>query len=152
MAKLPRMIYGSGKRERLQVTFGGYRHTENCTDGEFYDMKNMSCEHYPVLATRRKRMTMDAMTEKIDTFFADNGVLITVCDDTLYYDGMALAKLNPQSKRRSFVRFGDRCILMPDRTVLNTKYHILGIRQGVELLPDYPRLNEAYAVGNDHTL
>ncbi len=152
MAKLPRMIYGSGKRERLQVTFGGYRHTENCTDGEFYDMKNMSCEHYPVLATRRKRMTMDATTEKIDTFFADNGVLITVCDDTLYYDGMALAKLNPQSKRRSFVRFGDRCILMPDRTVLNTKYHILGIRQGVELLPDYPRLNDAYAVGDDQTL
>ena len=38
-------------------TFGGYNHNLRISDAEFYDMKNMTGKHYPMLATRDKRGT-----------------------------------------------------------------------------------------------
>lgn len=43
------------KSRTYQTAFYGYNHTENCRDGEFYDMKNMTADLYPVLSPRKKR-------------------------------------------------------------------------------------------------
>lgn len=43
------------KSRNYQTSFLGYNHTENCKDGEFFDMKNLSSDLYPVLSTRRNR-------------------------------------------------------------------------------------------------
>lgn len=45
----------TNKTRDYQTSFYGYNHTENCRDGEFYDMKNMSSDLYPVLSPRGKR-------------------------------------------------------------------------------------------------
>lgn len=37
--------------------FGGYNHNVRIGENEFYDMKNLTSSHYPVLATRNKRGT-----------------------------------------------------------------------------------------------
>lgn len=36
-------------------SFLGYNHNLRIGDGEFYDMKNMTSQFYPVLSTRPKR-------------------------------------------------------------------------------------------------
>ena len=36
-------------------TFRGYNHNLRISDGEFFDMKNMTSDHYPVLSPRGKR-------------------------------------------------------------------------------------------------
>ena len=41
-----------------QETFGGYNHNLRISDNEFYDMKNMTGDYYPVLSPRRKRGTV----------------------------------------------------------------------------------------------
>ena len=35
--------------------FGGYNHNIRISDAEFYDMKNLTSSHYPVLSSRDKR-------------------------------------------------------------------------------------------------
>lgn len=39
----------------FQETFGGYNHNLRISDNDFYDMKNMTGDYYPVLSPRRKR-------------------------------------------------------------------------------------------------
>ena len=43
------------KTRDYQTTFFGYNHTPNCQEGEFYNMKNMSSDMYPVLSQRKER-------------------------------------------------------------------------------------------------
>ena len=54
--KFSRPVYGSGKRELSQIVFGGYNHTRSASEGEIYDMKNLTSADYPVLSTRPSRV------------------------------------------------------------------------------------------------
>lgn len=45
----------------FQETFGGYNHNLRISDSEFYDMKNMTGDYYPVLSPRRKRGLVQPM-------------------------------------------------------------------------------------------
>lgn len=40
------------KTRDFQTQFLGLNHTDNCADGEFYDMNNLSSDLYPILSTR----------------------------------------------------------------------------------------------------
>ena len=46
-------------------TFGGYNHKLRIGDGEFYDMENLSSDHYPVLSVRKKRGSITNRTDRI---------------------------------------------------------------------------------------
>lgn len=50
----PRLQVPSASRQMIDV-FGGYNHNLRIGDGEFYDMQNMTSDHYPVLASRNHR-------------------------------------------------------------------------------------------------
>lgn len=39
-------------------SFEGYNHNLRIKESESYDLKNMSCEEYPTLKTRKKRATI----------------------------------------------------------------------------------------------
>lgn len=58
-----------------QETFAGYNHNIRISDGEFYDMKNMAGDYYPVLSPRKKR----ALIKQFDDF---EGI---ICKDSLCY-------------------------------------------------------------------
>lgn len=58
-----------------QETFAGYNHNIRVSDGEFYDMKNMTGDYYPVLSPRKKR----ALIKQFDDF---EGI---ICKDSLCY-------------------------------------------------------------------
>lgn len=42
----------------MTTTFGGYNHQLSCGEGEFFDMKNMTSEYYPLLSPRKKRASI----------------------------------------------------------------------------------------------
>ena len=52
---LPSMAYRDGIRKAQTVTFGGYDHNIGSQDGAIWDMKNMTSDYYPVLASRPAR-------------------------------------------------------------------------------------------------
>ena len=60
MSKLPSMRYEDRIKKTAQVAFGGLRHSLSCSDGELYDMKNLTCKEYPILQPREKRWIADA--------------------------------------------------------------------------------------------
>ena len=43
------------KSRQMSDAFLGYNHNLRIGDSEFYDMKNMTSDYYPVLAPRKKR-------------------------------------------------------------------------------------------------
>ena len=52
--KYPKLKAVETVRQMVDV-FKGYNHNLRIGDGEFYDMKNMTSDHYPVLSPRKNR-------------------------------------------------------------------------------------------------
>ena len=52
--KYPKLRALESSRQMVD-TFKGYNHNLRIGDGEFFDMKNMTSDHYPVLSPRGKR-------------------------------------------------------------------------------------------------
>ena len=38
----------------MTTTFAGYNHKLSCEEGQFYDMKNMTSQYFPILSPRTK--------------------------------------------------------------------------------------------------
>ena len=83
--RLPAMKYLEGNRKRTQIRFGGLNHTEGARDGELWDMKNLSGDHYPVLATRAQRVKIRDMKVSGGILHWNKLCWIDECD--FYYDG-----------------------------------------------------------------
>lgn len=53
--RLPHMKYNDSITKQTQIKFGGYNHTLNASEGDIYDMRNISSRHYPLISPREKR-------------------------------------------------------------------------------------------------
>lgn len=109
-------------RSNVEV-FGGYNHNLKISDGEFFDMKNLTSSYYPVLSPRDKRGIYnlpEADTHKI------NG--ITYRDSLCYVDGTSLY-INDEKieglvltdSKKQLISMGAYIIIMPDKKYINTK-------------------------------
>lgn len=148
MSKLPDMVYSDRIRKTTQIKFAGLRHHANCTDGEIYDMSNLSTELYPVLSVRKARSKTVACNDKIRQIYADNGALLQVGQHAVYYNGWQIADASGD-ENTYFARLGDRVLLMPDKKLLNLKYPILGTvatESDLQNLPNEPERFDAMAV------
>ena len=98
-------------------TFKGYNHNLRIGDGEFFDMKNMTSDYYPVLSPRKKRGVHASTT-------TPNGMIAK--DSLCYVDGTKFVingypvdmGLNDQPKQ--LVSMGAYVIIMPDKKWINT--------------------------------
>ena len=98
-------------------TFKGYNHNLRIGDGEFFDMKNMTSDYYPVLSPRKKRGVYASTT-------TPNGMIAK--DSLCYVDGTKFVingypvdmGLNDQPKQ--LVSMGAYVIIMPDKKWINT--------------------------------
>ena len=109
-------------RDMIDV-FKGYNHNLRIGDGEFYDMKNLTSQDYPVLSPRPKR-GIYASLEK------PNGLISK--DDLYYVDGEYLYKnkekidgfeLDPNTTK-TLISMGAYIIIMPDEKYINTQNYI----------------------------
>lgn len=85
MAILYPMIDENNSQRDFQDEFLGYNHNIRISDGEFYDMKNMTGDYYPVLSTRKKRGIVNQMTKPLGMICKD--ALCYVDNGHLYING-----------------------------------------------------------------
>lgn len=154
MAHLPEVSYGSDYRYARQGQFGGLKHCRSCSDGEIYDMNNITLDEFPLIKTRKPRKRFASINrEFVMDFYADNGqVLYTNTNGDLFIHGIGKMAKNLQNGRKKFVRFGNRVVVLPDKILLNMTYKILGILDFVSELPETGNtFGDAYAVSNFQT-
>lgn len=95
--------------------FGGYCHTKTCSDGQFYEMKNLSSRDAPLLRPRKQR-------GKIRHFSRPNGLfgrdkLCWVDGTDFYYNGFRVGTVADSEKQ--FVGMGAYILIWPDKKYYN---------------------------------
>ena len=106
-------------------TFGGYNHKLRIGDGEFYDMENLSSDHYPVLSARKRRGWLRNHNKKITGMIAKDRIYY-LKDGNLYAvqsngDDELIAKLGLEGDNmRTLVSMGAFILIYPDMKYVNT--------------------------------
>ena len=115
--KYPTLYTKNSDRQMVDV-FKGYNHNMRIGDGEFFDMKNMTSDHYPVLSPRGKRGLYAAPA-------LPNGLISK--DALCYVDGTKFVinqkeidmRLNDEPKQ--LISMGAYVIIWPDKKYINTQ-------------------------------
>lgn len=127
------MIFPTLRYKKRAVTFiqefKGYNHNLRSEAGEFYDMKNISMDHYPVISTRHGEAdrlalsgTPNALHEyKENTLMAICGtdliVGITATDDGEVTPGEGWL----EDSEKSLATIGAYTLIMPDKLIYNSE-------------------------------
>lgn len=99
--------------------FAGYNHNLRIGEGEFYDMKNLTSDFYPVLSPRGQRGTYTDAENPLGLIAKDN--LCYVSGSVLYVGGYAVPgfTLDPTSEK-TLVSMGAYIVILPDKKYVNT--------------------------------
>ena len=99
-------------------TFRGYNHNLRISDGEFFDMKNMTSNYYPVLSPRGKRGVYTTPTKA-------NGLISK--DSLCYVDGENFiingkeVRMGLSDSPKTLISMGAYVIILPDKKYINTE-------------------------------
>ena len=112
----PTLYETQSSRQMLEV-FRGYHHSPRIGDTEFFDMRNLTSDDYPVLSPRKKRGIYADIP-------APNGLIAK--EQLCYVDGQDFVLgstrismgLNPKPKQ--LVSMGAYVIILPDKKWINT--------------------------------
>ena len=106
---------------RNLTNFGGYNHNPRISEGEFYDMKNLTSDRYPVLSPRSPRGIYAKPA-------SPQGLLAR--DGLCYVDGSAFVmgderfeldlSVAPEDCPKQLVSMGAYVIILPDKYYINT--------------------------------
>ena len=114
-------LYVKQKSRTMADAFYGYNHNLRINDSEFFDMQNMTSDHFPVLAPRNKRGV-----------YVDSGNArgIIAKDKLCYVDGSAFVIGDERIEMglstaeadcpKDLISMGAYVIIMPDRKYINT--------------------------------
>ena len=131
--RYPKLKVLNASRQMVD-TFKGYNHNLRIGDGEFFDMKNMTSDSYPVLSPRGKRGVYASPT-------APSGLVAK--DSLCYVDGSKFVineytvDMNLNEKPKQLISMGAYVIIMPDKKYINT-----------ENLSDFGNIEAYYEVSN----
>lgn len=120
--KYPKLREIPTTRERVDV-FRGYNHNLRIAEGEFYDMRNMSSDDYPVLSPRRQRGVYatpgmpQGIISKKDLWYVDGGNLIVIENGEKTTIDMGLTV---DATPKVLISMGAYIIIMPDKKYINT--------------------------------
>ena len=102
--------------------FGGYNHNLRIGNGEFYDMKNLTGDDYPVLSPRGKRGQFKVIPTKPQGLIAKDA-LCWVDGSDFYINGdRHELGLTIDSEPKQLVSMGAYVIILPDKKYINTSY------------------------------
>lgn len=105
-----------GKTKAQLINFKGYNHNLYAGDGEFWDMKNMTGDYYPVLSPRGKRGIARSLTKPNGLYAKEK--LAWVDGTDFYYGGVKKGTVEDSPKK--FASMGAYLIILPDRKMYNT--------------------------------
>ena len=109
------------KSRQMADAFLGYNHNLRIGDSEFYDMKNMTSDYYPVLAPRGARGVYAASGKVSGLIAKDNlcyvdGTAFVIGEDRIEM-GLSTAAADCP---KNLISMGANVIIMPDRKYINT--------------------------------
>lgn len=116
--KYPKLKKLPTSRDMVDV-FKGYNHNLRIGDGEFYDMKNLSSDHYPILSPRPKRGVYatpsipQGMVAKDSLCYVDGG-------DFIMNEYRVSMGLSVDDTPKTLISMGAYVIIMPDKKYINT--------------------------------
>ena len=129
-------------------TFKGYNHNLRISDGEFFDMKNMTSDSTPVLSPRKKRGVYASPTSPngiiakdslcyvdgpyfyVNGYRIDMGLIDTECDSCVRKGDCTSYKEGKTVCQKQLVSMGAYVIIMPDKKYINTEN--IGDRGSIE--------------------
>ena len=97
--------------------FRGYNHNLRISDGEFFDMKNMTSDYYPVLSPRKKR-GLYASPNSPKGMIAKDALCYVKGSKFVINDYSVDMGLNDEPKQ--LISMGAYVIIMPDKKYINT--------------------------------
>ena len=118
--KYPQLKELPTSREMVDV-FRGYNHNLRISNGEFFNMKNMTSDHYPVLSPRGKRgvyakpASPQALIAKEALCYVD-GADFVIGEKRISMGLSTAAADNP----KRLVNMGAYVIILPDKKYINT--------------------------------
>ena len=127
--KYPTLYSKDSSRQMVDI-FKGYNHNLRINDGEFFDMKNMTSNYYPVLSPRGKRGEYASPA---------NPTGLIAKDSLCYVDGSKFVineypvEMGLNDEPKQLISMGAYVIIMPDKMYINTKD-----------LTDFGRIEAAY--------
>lgn len=98
-------------------TFKGYNHNLRVSDGEFFDMKNMTSDHYPVLSPRGNRGVYASPASPQGLIAKDSLCYVDGADFVMNEYRIDMG-LNDEPKQ--LISMGAYVIIMPDKKYINT--------------------------------
>lgn len=117
--RLPRLPNGFMKSRARTVQFLGVNLTENYTDGEMFDCKNLSTLQYPTLSQRKGRAVLTGYSDAVTDLYEWDGHLIVVDNGILCVDGDPIASVN--AERKQFAVVNSKLIVFPDKISVDLK-------------------------------
>ena len=112
---LPPMKYADGITKSVQSIFGGYNHTLSASDGDLYDMQNLTSDYYPLLSPRKRRYKLKTLS-KPNGIFGNDG-LYYVDGTNFYADGVLKGTVTDSKKQ--FAACGAYLVIFPDKKYYN---------------------------------
>ena len=98
--------------------FKGYNHNLRISDGEFFDMKNMTSDYYPVLSPRGKRGVYASPTHPTGLIAKD---ALCYVDGSTFYINEHPVEMGLTDEPKQLISMGAYVIIMPDKKYINTQ-------------------------------
>ena len=115
--KYPMLSEQQTSRQMVDV-FKGYNHNLRISDGEFFDMKNMTADYYPVLSPRGKRGVYATPTNPTSLISKD---ALCYVNGTKFVMNEYEVDMGLSDEPKQIVSMGAYVIIMPDKKYINTK-------------------------------
>lgn len=97
--------------------FKGYNHNLRINDGEFYDMKNMTSDYYPVLSPRKKRGVYECPEHPSGLVAKDS---LCYVDGRYFVMNEYRVDMGMNDEPKQLISMGAYVIIMPDKKYINT--------------------------------
>ena len=98
-------------------TFKGYNHNLRIGDGEFFDMKNMTSDYYPVLSPRKKRGVYASPTSLSGLITKD---ALCYVDGQYFVINQYPIDMGLNDEPKQLISMGAYVIILPDKKWINT--------------------------------
>ena len=111
-------LYTRQSERQMVDTFKGYNHNLRIGDGEFFDMKNMTSDHYPVLSPRGKRGVYASPAKPTGLVAKD---ALCYVDGSKFVINEYPVEMHLSDEPKQLISMGAYVIIMPDKKYINTK-------------------------------
>ena len=114
--KYPKLRVPQTTRQMVDA-FKGYNHNLRISDGEFFDMQNMTSDYYPVLSPRKKRGVYAEPESPTGLIAKDN---LCYVDGAEFVMNEYRVDLGLNDEPKQLISMGAYVIIMPDKKWINT--------------------------------